>query len=117
MARWRAANHAKGKSSKGNWPQSYWTTNCSKGKWPEKELRVAFNELLEELKQHRTFFHRMNSEDGEVEFFIGWVFDGNSGDILDCDLLGRMADLKIDLSLDIYPPDHQRANDEHEVVR
>ncbi|MDE2183351.1 MAG: hypothetical protein KGJ78_10050 [Alphaproteobacteria bacterium] len=39
-----------------------------------------------------------------------WFFLGNSGDVFDCDLLARMADLKIDLSLDIYPPD-QPQND------
>jgi hypothetical protein len=28
---------------------------------------------------------------------------GNSGDIFDANIMARMADLKIDLSLDIYP--------------
>jgi hypothetical protein len=37
--------------------------------------------------------------------FVGWFFEGQRGDVFNHDLLTRLADLNIDLSLDIYPPD------------
>jgi hypothetical protein len=36
---------------------------------------------------------------------VGWFFDGQSGGVFSHELLARMADLKIDLSLAVYPPD------------
>lgn len=88
----------------GRWPDTYWTSGRIRdGQWPGKALRSAVGELLDLLAAHKDFFHRIRAEGGEVELFIGWFFDGNSGDIFDCDLLGRMADLKIDLHLDVYP--------------
>jgi len=42
---------------------------------------------------------------GELEFFIGWYFDGNSGFILDAVLLQQVAALGIALSFDIYASD------------
>ena len=68
-------------------------------------LAVLVGRALDQLAPHRPFFHRIRSQGGTVEFFVGWFFDGNSGDVFDCDLLARMADLKIDLSLDVYGPD------------
>jgi hypothetical protein len=43
-------------------------------------------------------------EGGRVEVFVGWFFLGNRGDVFDDNVLARMADLKIDLSLDVYLP-------------
>jgi hypothetical protein len=41
---------------------------------------------------------------GRAELFIGWHFERNSGDVLDWTLLRRIADLRLSLILDIYPP-------------
>jgi len=71
---------------------------------PDNELPAELNAVLDSLIQHRDFFRRVRTDGGRTEFFIGWDFDGNSGDVFGCDLLGRLADLKIDLSLDLYPP-------------
>jgi hypothetical protein len=76
-----------------------------KGEWPGKGLATAMAELLDRLEPKRSFLARVRSEGGTAEFFVGWYFDGNSGDVFDCGLLARMADLKINLSLDVYPPD------------
>jgi hypothetical protein len=63
------------------------------------------SQALDQLAPHRPFFDRIRSQGGTIELFVGWFFDGHSGDEFDCDLLGRMADLKIDLSLAVYVPD------------
>jgi hypothetical protein len=68
-------------------------------------LSVLLGRALDQLAPHRPFFQRIRSQGGTIEFFVGWFFDGDSGDVFDCDLLARMADLKIDLSLNVYGPE------------
>ena len=63
----------------------------------------AIGEALDQLVPCREFFHRVRTEDRVAEFFVGWFFNGNSGEVFDCDLLARLADLQIDLSFDVYP--------------
>src|SRR3981081_3032031 len=75
------------------------------GEWPGKDLEAAIAELADRLEPNKGFLERVRSEGGTVELFVGWFFDGQSGSVFDCGLLARMADLKINLSLDLYPPD------------
>ena len=79
----------------------------AKGTWPEKSLAVAVNEVADQLTLGRDFFHKVRTEGGGAEFFIGWFFEGNSGDEFKTGLLTKLASLQIDLSLDIYPPADQ----------
>jgi hypothetical protein len=105
---WRtgeARTAPKGKPLEGKYSDSYWTAKLVKGQWPDKSLAVVINELVDQLARHQGLFQRIRTEGGRVEFFVGWFFQGNSGYVFDCDLLARMAVLKIDLSLDVYPPD------------
>jgi hypothetical protein len=97
---------------KGIWPESYWTTgNLLRGEHPNGEdLPDAIGTLLDRLAPHRDFFHEIRGSSGTAEFFIGWFFLGNSGDVFDWHLMARLVDLKIDLSFDVYPPD-QPQND------
>lgn len=61
------------------------------------------------IGSHRTLFHRVRSEGGRVEFFIGWFMEHMTGEQLDADLLARAGDLSIDLSLNLYPgPEPQK---------
>jgi hypothetical protein len=85
--------------------ETFWTARMIEDQWPGKELPVAVNACLDQLVPQRDFFHRIRSEGGAIKLRIGWFFEGMSGGEFDCDLLARMADLKIDLSLDMYPPD------------
>jgi len=66
-------------------------------------LSDAISDLVTELSSRRSFFQRVRSDGGKVEFFVGWFFDGKSGDVFDVDLLAKLADLGVALSLDIYP--------------
>jgi hypothetical protein len=95
----------KGTPLKGKWPDSYWTTHISEDRLADKTLPTAIREALERLTPHKDFLHQIRSEGGAAEFFIGWFLDGNSGDIFDYELLARAADLKIDLSFDVYADD------------
>lgn len=94
----------KGTPLEGTYQESFWTCQITEDKWPDKELVEALLEILDQLEPHKEFFHRLVSEGGNAEFFIGWFFDGNSGDVFDQKILARLVDLKINLSFDIYPP-------------
>jgi hypothetical protein len=94
----------------GAWPETYWTAKVTAGEWPGKDLPAAIAELLDQLESSRGFLAKIRSEGGAVELFVGWFFDGQSGEVFDCGLLARIADLKIDLSLDVYPPDTTPVN-------
>jgi hypothetical protein len=110
---WRAGEPRttpRDKPLEGIWPHTYWTARVMEGEWPGKGLQVAIGELLDQLELSKGFLEKVHSEGGTVEFFIGWFFDGQSGGVFDCGLLARMADLKIDLSLDVYPPDTTSVN-------
>ncbi len=99
-----------GEPLEGIWPETYWTARVTEGNWPGKDLPTAVAELLDRLELNRSFLTRVRSEGGSAEFFVGWYLEGNSGDVFDCGLLARMADLKINLSLDVYPPDATSVN-------
>jgi hypothetical protein len=47
-------------------------------------------------------FHEIRETGGGVEFFIGWFFERNGGDVIPADLLRQVGDLGIDLSFDVY---------------
>ena len=98
-----------GNPLEGRYGESYWVAKLAKGEWADKTLTIVINELLDLLAEHKGFFQRIRTEGGAAEFFVGWYFDGNGGDVFDCDLLARIAALKIDLSLDVYPPDPMTA--------
>ncbi len=87
--------------------ESYWTTRVAEGNSESASLSDVIRRLIIDLTPHKPLFETLRREGGSIEFFVGWFFDGNSGDVLDFDVLSKMADLKIDLSLDVYPPDKQ----------
>jgi hypothetical protein len=94
----------------GRYHESYWTSgDLTNGEWPGRSLADSMDGLLDRLVPHQDFFRSVRDANGTVEFFVGWFFEGNSGDIFKCGVLARMADLGIDLSLDIYPPDQPQA--------
>src|SRR5262245_8064840 len=95
----------KGNPLEGKYTGSFWAAELAEGRWPGKTLENVISDTLGELAVHKTFFHQIRSEGGHVVFVVGWFFDGLSGGVFDCELLARMADLKIDLSLHVYPPD------------
>jgi hypothetical protein len=104
---WRAGeprHTPKGTPLGGNYSHSYWTARFAEGRWPGRSLAEAMSDLVDQLQARKDFFRQISSGGGKAELFVGWFFEGRGGVVFDCDLLSRMADLGIDLSLDIYPP-------------
>ena len=60
---------------------------------------------LELLKPHKAMLQRLSSSGGKFNFFVDWFLDDNTGESFDPQLMATMADLQIELQLDIYVPD------------
>ena len=103
-----------GTKLQGNWPATYWFVNVLAGRYPTPALSEALQTALDRVERFRDFFHDMRSEGGSVELFIGWCFERQSGDVFGYGTLAKAADLKVDLSFDIYPP--TQPQNEREVV-
>jgi hypothetical protein len=69
-------------------------------------LKRGTRTFLPSLEKHKALFDAFRLEGGEIEFFIGWFSDGNTGDTFSYKLLKKLGDLNIDLALDVYdgPP-------------
>ena len=85
----------------GTYRETYWTSRLREGEWvPDAQssecLAQATEELLRDLAEHNPFFQELRASGGTVEFFVGWFFGGNTGEVFRHDLLRRLADLRID---------------------
>jgi hypothetical protein len=92
-----------GRPLSGTRDHSYWTARLTDGEWPGKTLAAAIGEILDALASRREDLARLRGQGAGIELFVGWFCDGNSGAVLDCALMARMAELNLDLSLDLYP--------------
>lgn len=73
------------------------------------ELGVVLEGLVGRLQRHQQFFHRVVRDGGSVELFCGVFAAGNWDEILSHSLMGQLAALRVDLRLDVYPKDGDRA--------
>jgi hypothetical protein len=88
----------------GVYAENFWTARILEGADTDRDLAAAITVVLDQLSPKKDFLLGLVTSGGRSELFIGWFFDdGNSGDVLDHKLLGRLAELKIDLSFDVYP--------------
>lgn len=92
----------KGEPMSGCNKETLWVTEVAKGRWPDVDLSAAIEAAVGRIAGHKALFERIRTEGGHAEFFIGWFVGDQNGDCFDCDLLGRLAELKIDLSFDVY---------------
>ncbi|MFI4973514.1 MAG: DUF4279 domain-containing protein [Caulobacterales bacterium] len=94
----------KGSSLTGVYRETYWTARLESGSSADRDLSDTIGAILDRLEDRRAFLREFAQTGGRSELFVGWFFDdGNSGDVLGHDLLGRLADFRLDLSFDVYP--------------
>jgi hypothetical protein len=72
------------------------------------ELAAFLETITARLQKHAPFFETLQASNGRAEIFVGWFINCNTGEVLPHALLRSMADLGLDLSLDVYPPDQPR---------
>ena len=99
MHSWRAGD-AKPSPGKGIYSETYWIASVAEGH--AEDLSSALGRLVDGYQSKKDVFHELRRSGGNVEFFIGWFFNQNSGDVLGFDLLSKLAELKIDLAFDVY---------------
>jgi hypothetical protein len=79
--------------------KTHWTQRLSNHKSLPETMAVHAQSLM----PHKAFLRRFIKDGGRVEYFIGWFTTPTSGgDTFSHDLLARLADLRIDLSFDVY---------------
>jgi hypothetical protein len=84
----------------GDWPESYaYSRFPDEGTTLAHRLRLILK-TVEPVAEKIAAFVELG---GTAELFVGWHFERNSGDLLDWELLRRLADCRLSLSLDIYP--------------
>jgi hypothetical protein len=66
-------------------------------------LSEALNECLSVLEPHRAHLNELRSNGVSLELFVGWFLDRSGGDSLQPEIMQRLADLGISVSLDVYP--------------
>lgn len=102
----------KGLALPGFYHETYWTVSVAQGQWPS-DLNEAIHEALKKLVPCRAFLHRIRAEGAEVEFFIGWFFHNQSGEVFNFQCLALAGDLQIDFSFDVYPYDQDEDDPRH----
>ena len=68
-------------------------------------LEYALNDFIDKLFSSRDILQRITETGGELDFFIGVKVGKNSGLTLSANLLKRLADLNIEIGLDLYSPE------------
>jgi hypothetical protein len=67
------------------------------------DLCPILESFIEQFQKHKAFFHQIANEGGTVELFCGIFAAGNWDEVLSHALLGKLAALRVDLRLDVYP--------------
>jgi len=90
----------KGAPLAGYWEFSHWSHRFEITQ--DRELVPYLERLVKSLEPQRDFLQRLVDEGGAVECFVGVFTDTNCDQVLPFGLLGELAELRIDLRLDLY---------------
>ena len=85
---------------KGTYPETYCSFKLSHE--PQVELIDLIAGMNAKLRTHKEFLESVCASGGQLEYFIAMYFNECAGDVFDYQVLGEMADLKINLALDLY---------------
>lgn len=80
---------------------TYWTTELKSG---TDELSTALANALSMLEERRARLEPLLMSGLRIELYVSLFPRENAGNTLDWQLLKRLADLRVELSLDVYPP-------------
>lgn len=68
----------------------------------DRDLQACIQLGLNRLEPSLDGIRRLRDAGARLELFVGWIVRGNGGVELEPVLLGRLSDLGITLSLDVY---------------
>jgi hypothetical protein len=90
----------KGGKLPGHRKESYWCYGVSVSDQP---LEAEIAKLNDSLAGKQNVLLDIVATGGRIEYFVGWFSSKNSGFVLKHELSRQLAELKIDLSFDVYP--------------
>jgi hypothetical protein len=82
--------------------ENYWCAELCEFYSPPSELTAELDKALDKLRGYKEFLQETRKQGGRCEFFIGWFCAPMDGELLLHVTLAGMADLGIDLALNIY---------------
>ncbi len=119
---WMAGNPRStptGKLLNGVYNETYWTAELHKAK-SLHSIKIPLEDFLAGqvrlLLKCRSFLKRIRKTGGRTEFFVGLFCTKNMGAELPSSLLGSMAEMGIDLSLDVYPDKEPHNKGMHRIT-
>lgn len=96
----RAADRHKLDDVKSDTLAAYWSHRFSFD--PELELDEALVLVADKVHKHTKTFHELSKKGLKLELFVGLTFTRSSGHELDWNVLAKLAEAKVGLSLDLY---------------
>lgn len=100
---WKAGDRRSsptGTPLEGHYKTTYWSYTFGESR--DMRLADSLESFSLALQPFKEFLLQIRSTGGKCEYFVGWFSDANSGEIFTFQLLSKITDLQIDLSLDIY---------------
>ena len=87
---------------------TYGDSRCSfeVGSGDDGELARCLRAAIERLEKYADFLKQMRKDGGDIQFYVFWYPNGDTGEVFGVDLLSRMAELGIDLGLNVYDDRH-----------
>jgi len=79
---------------------TYWC--CVIPRAGQQQLCASLEAVADRLAPHCRFLRGISQDGGSLELFVGWYSDTNSGEEFSWKLLRKLANLHLDLSLDVY---------------
>jgi hypothetical protein len=74
-----------------------------------RDLVPFLDETVSSLQAHRDFFRSIVDTGGSIELFCGIEMSTNWDEVFPSALSGRLAELGMDLRLNVYPESHEQA--------
>lgn len=91
----------KGKKLNGFYDETYCTFKLEHE--GDEEISSFLKRQNSLLKDKSDFFDMIIATGGNIEYFIGWYLEGNTGDVFTHDLITELSELGFSLSIDLYP--------------
>jgi len=109
---WKAGEERQGQQGQnleGVYEKSYCYFDCfnTLQKSTTESLSVAIEKILILLVPFKEDIQEHVRSGGKAEFFAGLYVDSNAGETFNPELMKKLADFGIQLSIDIYPPDQK----------
>jgi hypothetical protein len=89
-----------GRMLEGHHKKTYWSYILEEDS--DIDLADQLHNFAYTIEPHKSFFRDIRATGGKSEFFIGWFSNASSSEVFSYQLLSKLAELEIDLALNVY---------------